>query len=92
MTIFTPRSGQSKEKRNKSMIYARFDYATPWLRSRNQQATKELTGSSIQWEAKMQLSVCAKRNIIDAKHHIVCGLPQLHLREAQHRFVSARGQ
>ena len=67
------------------MIYARFDYATPWLRSRNQQATKELTGSSIQWEAKMQLSVCAKRNIIDAKHHIVCGLPQLHLREAQPR-------
>jgi hypothetical protein len=32
---------------------------------------------------KMQLSVCAKRNII-AKH-IICGLPQLHLREAQPR-------
>ncbi len=30
-------------------------------------------------------SACAKRNIIDAKHHIICGLPQLHLREAQPR-------
>ena len=33
--------------------------------------------------------VCAERDIIDAKHHIICGLPQLHLCEAQHRFVSA---
>ena len=33
----------------------------------------------------LENSVCAKRNIIDAKHHIVCGLPQLHLREAQPR-------
>ena len=24
----------------------------------------------------LKLSVCAKRNIIDAKHHIICGLPQ----------------
>jgi len=34
---------------------------------------------------QMFRSVCTKRNTIDAKHHIVCGLPQLHLREAQPR-------
>jgi len=27
----------------------------------------------------------AQAHIIDAKHHIICGLPQLHLREAQPR-------
>jgi hypothetical protein len=37
----------------------------------------------------LKLSVCAKRNIIDAKHHIICGLAQLHLSFRATSFICA---
>jgi hypothetical protein len=49
--IFTMRSEQSKEKSMKSMISADFDYATSWLRSRNQQA-RRADWFETQWDRK----------------------------------------